>query len=270
MTRTRKGNVASMILAIDIGNSNMTVGLYTPTGELKFRSAVKTDKNTTRDQCALDLLGVFQLYAADIKLVSGAIVSSVVPPMTAAISGAIKMLTGKPPMIVGPGIKTGMNIRSETHNQLGADIVASSVAALHKYPGPIIVIDMGTATTMSVLNGSTYEGCVIIPGMRIAVEALSQRAAELPHISIEPPPSILGRNTIDAMRAGVLYGHAAMLDSMIERLEEASKPAETVVMTGSTGGMIRKYCKRDILYDANLLLDGLYFLYQKNLDRYRK
>jgi len=134
----------------------------------------------------------------------------------------------------------------------------------------LIVIDMGTATTMSVLSGTTYLGCVIIPGVRIAVEALSQCAAELPHISIEPPPSILGRNTIDAMRSGVLYGNAAMLDNMIERLEEASQPAATVVMTGGNGHMIRKYCKRDIIYDANLLMDGLFLLYQKNADRLKK
>ncbi|MEG2000006.1 MAG: type III pantothenate kinase, partial [Evtepia sp.] len=218
----------------------------------------------TKDQCALDLLGVFRLYGADIKKVSGAIVSSVVPPLTAAISDAIAMLIGKAPLIVGPGLKTGMNIRSETHNQLGADIVASSVAALQKYPEPLIVIDMGTATTMSVLIGSTYEGCVIIPGMRIAVEALSQRAAELPHISIEVPPSILGRNTIDAMRSGAFYGHVAMLDSMIVRLETASKPAATVVMTGKNAVNIWKYCEHTIKYDPNLRMDGLYLLYQKN------
>ena len=259
-----------MILAIDIGNSNMTIGLYTAQGEQRFRSALKTDKNTTRDQCAVDLLDVFRLYNAEIKQVTGSIVSSVVPPMTAPIMGAIKLLTGKAPMIVGPGIKTGINILAEIHNQLGADIVASSVAALNKYPAPLIVIDMGTATTMSVLSGTTYLGCVIIPGVRIAVEALSQCAAELPHISIEPPPSILGRNTIDAMRSGVLYGNAAMLDNMIERLEEASQPAATVVMTGGNGHMIRKYCKRDIIYDANLLMDGLFLLYQKNADRLKK
>lgn len=259
-----------MILAIDVGNSLVTIGLYDQGGQLQFCSAVKTDKDKSKDQCAMDLIGVFQLYGADIKKVDGAIIASVVPPMTMALSRAIRQLIGQPPMVVGPGIKTGLNIRSETHNQLGADIVASSVAALHKYAAPMIVIDMGTATTMSVLNGSTYEGCVIIPGLRIAVEALSQQAAELPHISIEPPTSILGRNTVDAMRAGVLYGNAAMLDSMIERLEEASRPAETVVMTGAHGSLIRKYCKRDLVYDGNLLMDGLYLLYQKNVDRRKR
>ncbi|MCI5690198.1 MAG: type III pantothenate kinase [Clostridiales bacterium] len=259
-----------MILTIDIGNTTMTMGLYTPEGELQFRGSIKTDKNKTRDQIAIDLLDMFHLYRADIRGISGAVVSSVVPPMTSAMADAIEQLSGIRPMIVGPGVKTGMNILAEVHNQLGADIVASSVAALQKYPQPIIVIDMGTATTLSYLGESTYKGCVIIPGVRIAVEALSGRAAELPHISLEEPPSIFGRSTIDAMRSGVLFGNAGMIDSMIERMEEAAKPVATVVMTGGNASLIQKYCKREILIDENLLLDGLYYLYQKNHDRRRK
>lgn len=259
-----------MILAIDIGNSNMTVGQYSPQGTLKFCATIKTVKDSTRDQCAIDLLNIFRLYGADMKEVSGTIISSVVPPLTINLSRAVKLLTGQLPLVVGSGIKTGINIMGETHGQLGADIVASSVAALQKYDSPMILIDMGTATTMSLLNGNTYEGCVIIPGLRIGAEALSQRAAELPHISLEPPTSLLGRNTIDAMRSGVLYGHAAMLDNMIARIEEASRPAVSVVMTGSNGVIVRKYCKRDIVYDANLLMDGLFLLYQKNAQRFRR
>ena len=123
---------------------------------------------------------------------------------------------------------------------------------------------MGTATTISYLSKNTFEGCVIIPGVRIAVEALSGRAAELPHIALEEPTSILGRSTIEAMRAGALYGNAGMIDSVIQRMEEAAKPAAAVVMTGSQAEMIRKYCKRSIVYDENLILDGLYALYKKN------
>ena len=244
-----------MILTVDIGNTTMTMGLYTPEGVLQFRGSIKTDKNKTRDQIAIDLLDMFQLYQADIRDVTGAVVSSVVPPMTGAMADAIRQLSGVRPMIVGPGVKTGMNILAEVHNQLGADIVASSVAALQKYPQPIIVIDMGTATTLSYLGESTYKGCVIIPGVRIA---------------LEEPPSIFGRSTIDAMRSGVLYGNAGMIDSMIQRMEEAARPVATVVMTGGNAALIQKYCKREILIDENLLLDGLYYLYQKNLDRRRK
>ena len=241
-----------MILTIDIGNTAITMGLFTPEGRLQFRGSLKTDKNKTRDQIAIDLLDMFHLYRSDLQGITGAVISSVVPPMT-----------------IGPGVKTGMNILAEIHNQLGADIVASSVAAIQKYPQPIIVIDMGTATTFSYLSESTYKGCVIIPGVRIAVEALSGRAAELPHISLEQPPSIFGRSTIDAMRSGVLYGNAAMIDGMIQRMEAEAKPVATVVMTGGNAEMIQPHCKRKILIDENLLLDGLYYLYQKNHERRR-
>lgn len=259
-----------MILAIDVGNTNLTVALYTLDGGIQFRSTIKTVKDSTKDQCAINLLDVFRLYDASIESVSGTIISSVVPPLTADLVSAVNLLTGKMPIVVSSGIKTGLNIIAETHGQLGADIVASSVAAIQRYPSPLIVIDIGTATTLSVLNGNTYEGCVIIPGIRTGVVALSQRAAELPHISIEPPASIMGRNTVDAMRSGAVYGHAAMIDGMIERLEEASKPAATVIMTGGHGVLLQKYCKREVVFDDNLRMDGLYFLYIKNTQKNRR
>ena len=264
----KQGDTA-MILTIDIGNTAITMGLFTPEGRLQFRGSLKTDKNKTRDQIAIDLLDMFHLYRSDLQGITGAVISSVVPPMTSSMAGAVEQLSGVRPMIVGPGVKTGMNILAEIHNQLGADIVASSVAAIQKYPQPIIVIDMGTATTFSYLSESTYKGCVIIPGVRIAVEALSGRAAELPHISLEQPPSIFGRSTIDAMRSGVLYGNAAMIDGMIQRMEAEAKHVATVVMTGGNAEMIQPHCKRKILIDENLLLDGLYYLYQKNHERRR-
>ena len=268
-SKNRKQGDTAMILTIDIGNTAITMGLFTPVGRLQFRGSLKTDKNKTRDQIAIDLLDMFHLYRSDLQGITGAVISSVVPPMTSAMAGAVEQLSGVRPMIVGPGVKTGMNILAEIHNQLGADIVASSVAAIQKYPQPIIVIDMGTATTFSYLSESTYKGCVIIPGVRIAVEALSGRAAELPHISLEQPPSIFGRSTIDAMRSGVLYGNAAMIDGMIQRMEAEAKPVATVVMTGGNAEMIQPHCKRKILIDENLLLDGLYYLYQKNHERRR-
>ena len=219
-----------MILTIDIGNTAITMGLFTPEGRLQFRGSLKTDKNKTRDQIAIDLLDMFHLYRSDLQGITGAVISSVVPPMTSAMAGAVEQLSGVRPMIV---------------------------------------IDMGTATTFSYLSESTYKGCVIIPGVRIAVEALSGRAAELPHISLEQPPSIFGRSTIDAMRSGVLYGNAAMIDGMIQRMEAEAKPVATVVMTGGNAEMIQPHCKRKILIDENLLLDGLYYLYQKNHERRR-
>lgn len=255
-----------MVLAIDVGNRTTTVGLFTPEGKLQFRASLATRKGATRDQCAIDLSQVFSLYKRDPKCVSGCIISSVVPPMTAAICGAAEFLTGKPPMLMSPGVKTGLNIRSDVHGQMGTDIVAASVAAIAKYSSPIILVDMGTAIALSVLIGSTYEGCVLLPGVNVALEALSDQAAELPHISIEPPASILGRNTVDAMRAGVVYGNACLIDGMIDRLEEASAPAATIVATGSAGAEILRYCKHNIVYDADLLLNGLYLIYKKSTE----
>lgn len=259
-----------MVLAIDVGNSTIVIGLFDRSGKLALRSTLATSRSSTVDQYAVHILEAFHLHGADIKLVSGAIIASVVPPLTATIADALKLLIGKLPMIVGPGVKTGLNIRAEMHNQLGADLVSSAVAALQKYPSPVIVIDMGTATTMMVIINATFEGCVIIPGVHVALQALSEHAAELPHISIDPPASMIGRNTIEAMRSGIVYGNAGMLDSMIERLEEVTAPAATVVATGGNAAKILPYCKRKIIYDQNLLLEGLYLLYQKNAERYRK
>lgn len=255
-----------MVLAIDVGNSTTTVGLFDDRGALRFRSNLTTHKGATRDQCALDLEGVFRLYSQDLRSVTGSVISSVVPPVTSAICGAVELLTARAPLLMGPGVKTGLNIKSDVHAQMGTDIVAYSVGAVAKYPGPVIVVDMGTAVTLSYLRGNTYEGCVIMPGVRVSLEALSDRAAELPHISIEPPPSIMGHNTVDAMRAGVVYGSAGMVDGMIERMEGEGGPAATVVGTGNAAPDILKYCKRNILYDADLLLDGLYLIFKKNTE----
>ena len=262
--------MAQLVLTIDIGNSTTSIGLYGPDGKLRFRSDLATSRNTSQDQCAISLMGVFTLYQADIQAVTGTIMSSVVPSVTGAMFKAIRMLTGKAPMVMGPGVKTGLNIKSDIHTQMGSDIVACSVAAIAKYPSPVIVIDMGTAVTMSYLRGNTYEGCVIMPGIRVSLEALSERAAELPHISIAQPPSIFGHNTVDAMRSGVVYGNASMIDGMIQRLEDASAPAAAVVATGGNTLAVLRECKRDILYDVDLLLDGLHLVYRKNIEAKQK
>lgn len=260
-----------MILTIDIGNSNTSIGLYGLDGKQIFVSSVETRPGSSRDRCAMDLLGAFGLYGADCKAVSGAIISCVVPPLESAMTEAVAFLTGKRPLTVGPGIKTGLNIRSDLHNQLGSDMVACCVGALAKYPSPVIVIDMGTATTFSLLRDGVYDGCAILPGVRLGLEALSDHAAALPHISLEAPASPLGRNTIDAMRAGVIFGSAAMLEGMIARFESAcGQEAAAVVATGGNAPLILPHCRRAITYDQQLLLDGLHLLYVKNAEKYRK
>lgn len=254
-----------MILAIDIGNTITSIGLFTEKGKLAFLSALETDKKKTQDQCCIDLLGVFGLYQGDVHQVKGAILSSVVPPITGNMTTAVIRLTGVKPLIVGPGLKTGMNIKADVHNQLGSDIVASSVAAFSKYEAPIVVINLGTAITFSYLSENAYEGCAIKPGVRLALDALSERAAQLPHISMDGNVNPLGRNTVDAMRTGILIGNAGAIDRMIESMEAAAgKAAKTIVATGEEAGQMLRYCRHEIREDHNLLMDGLFLLYKKN------
>lgn len=257
-----------MILTIDIGNTNTNVGVYEPEGTLVFVSALETHRNKTRDQWAIELMSVLRLYGQEAREITGAILCSVVPPVTSVMASAVAKITGVAPIILGPGVKTGLNIKTEIHTQLGADIVAAAVAALRKYTAPIILIGMGTATTISLISRKhAFEGCAIFPGVRIALEALSQRSAQLPHISIDKPASVIGKNTIDSMCAGVVYGNAGMLDSMIDRIEAETEPAATVVGTGGNARFILRYCRRYILYDANITLEGLYHIYTKNMDK---
>lgn len=177
-----------MLLAIDIGNSNISVGLFDQKRDLKFLSSIDTDSRKTADQISIDLMNIFSLYQYDLRDVSGAIFSSVVPPINFMMAKALTRLLGKPPMIVGPGVKTGLNIRMEIHNQLGADLVAGAVAALDKYPTPIIMIDMGTATTISYISSRrSYEGGLMFPGVRLSLDALSDHTAQLPDISCSTP-----------------------------------------------------------------------------------
>lgn len=257
-----------MILAIDIGNIRTTIALFTEEGALSFQSELETDAKMTDDRCALDLMGVFQLYRAELTDVKGSILSSVVPPITVSYVRTLRRLTGRSPLVVGPGLKTGLNIKAEIHNQLGSDIVAASVAAAALYPTPAIVINSRTAVTFSYLSERTFEGCAIMPGMDIGLEALSRHGAQLPQISVARVDTPLGRNTVDSMRAGVLYGYSGAFDRVIQSLEEAAgAPAVTVVSTGSQTPELYRLCRREIRYDHDLLVKGLYLLYRKNTRR---
>jgi len=255
-----------MLLAIDIGNSTISVGLFDGDRELKFLSSIDTDGSKTADQISIDLMNIFALYHHDLKDVTGAIFSSVVPGINFMMEKALTRLLGKPPMMVGPGVKTGLNIRMEVHNQLGADIVASAVAALEKYPAPIIMVDMGTATTISYISGKrTYEGGLMFPGVYLSMNALSEQAALLSNIALEHPKKLIGKNSEDCMRSGIVYGTAAMLDGIIDRIR-AMIPGEepTVVATGSPAAVITRYCRNPVTYDKYLLMEGLWTIYQKN------
>ncbi len=254
-----------MLLAIDVGNSNISVGLFAAKQDMKFLASMDTDQRKTADQICIDLIHIFQLYHYDLKDVTGAIFSSVVPPMNFMLNKALTRLLGKPPMMVGPGVKTGLNIRMEVHNQLGADLVANAVAALDKYPTPIIMIDMGTATTVSYISSHrSYEGGLMFPGVGVSLSALSNHTAQLPNISLQHPKALIGKNTEDCMRSGIIYGTAGMLDGIIDRICETMDETPTIVATGNTAPVIVRYCRNKVLYDKYLLMEGLYHIYEKN------
>lgn len=254
-----------MILAIDIGNSNIVIG-GVQNDEILFEARIRTESTKTSDQYCVDLkilLDVYQVCIADIE---GAIIASVVPQVLNSMQTAIKKLTGKQCLVVGPGLKTGLNIRIENPSQTGADLVVGCVAALREHKPPMIVIDMGTATTMVVLDetGALVGGC-ISPGVKISLDALTERTALLPGLQLDQPKKAIGRNTIDCMRSGIMMGSAAMIDGMIDRMEEELGQKTTVVATGGISKFVLPLCKKEIIYDKNLLIKGLVALYRENI-----
>lgn len=255
-----------MLLAIDVGNSNTSVGLFDKGKNLKFLASLDTDSRKTADQISVDLMNLFMLYRFHYTEVSGAILCSVVPPLNFMMEKALTRLLGRPPMVVGPGVKTGLNIRMPVQTQVGADIVADAVSALEKFSPPIITIDMGTATTIGVISqGRNYEGGLLLPGVNVSLEALSRRAAQLPDISLQHPKSLIGKTTEDCMRSGIVYGTAGMLDGVIDRIREDFPGQKlSVVATGGNAPVIVRYCRNPIIYDKYLLMDGLWTIYQKN------
>lgn len=253
-----------MLLAIDIGNSNIVIGCMNGTNiENEFRIA--TDRVKTSDQYCIDLKNVLSLCDISVSQIDGVIISSVVPPLLNSFRTAVMKLTGKRPMVVGPGIKTGLNIQIDNPAQIGSDLIVAAVAALKEYPAPLMIIDMGTATTISVIDQNrTYIGGCICPGVRISAEALSSGTALLPGINLDAPKRAIGRNTIDCMQSGIMLGAAAMLDGLIDRMEEELGQSATVVATGGISKFVIPMCRRKILYDRNLLLKGLAILYSQN------
>lgn len=253
-----------MLLAIDIGNSNIVLGCIEG-HTIVHEARLATDLIKTSDQYCMDLKNLLSLYDIDRTMIEGVIISSVVPPVLNSFKTAVMKLTGIKPMVVGPGIKTGLNILMDNPAQIGSDLVVASVAALREYPAPIIIIDMGTATTMCVIDANrAYIGGCICPGVRISSEALTARTAQLPGISLEAPKRAIGKNTVDSMQSGIMLGTACMLDGMIGRMEEELGQPATVLATGGIARFVIPMCRRKVIYDRNLLLKGLMFLYENN------
>ncbi|MDO5602691.1 MAG: type III pantothenate kinase [Oscillospiraceae bacterium] len=253
-----------MILAVDIGNTHIVVGCLTKEGAA-LKARIAADRLKTQDEYALILENLLRLHGLQGQTMEGGIVSSVVPGLTAALRGAVTTVTGKMPLTVGAGLKTGLNIRMDTPGELGADLVVSAVAALEKYPRPTLIFDMGTATTMSLLDKSgSYVGGLIVPGVQLSLDALAGRASQLPHVGLEKPKGLIGTNTQDSMKAGAVYAGASMLDGLVDRVNELLETPVTAVATGGIAGMILPYCKREICFDPDLMLRGLWLLYCKN------
>lgn len=253
-----------MILTIDVGNTNVVLGCV-ENGVVISRSRLATKTNDLPNDYALKMRQSFEFDGVDYHAFEGAILSSVVPQVNRAIRSAVRKLTGLECMMVTAGIKTGINVKIDDPGTLAGDIITGTVGAVALYEPPIIIIDMGTATTMVVVDKEgAYIGGAIIPGVNLSYEALSQGASLLPSIAIEAPKKCIATNTVDSMKSGAVYGTAALIDGMIDRMEEELQSDATVVATGGLSGGVIPYCKHEIHHEPDLLLKGLAILYQKN------
>ena len=254
-----------MLLTIDVGNTNIAMGAFDGE-ELRFVARLATERARTEDQYAVELKSIFALNAVDPSELDSSVLGSVVPELTAALCGAVQRLTGTRPLVLSPGVRTGLNIRTDNPAEVGADLVAGAVGAVARYEMPCLVLDLGTATKISVLDkDGAFQGCTISPGVSISLEALSARTSQLPSISFKTPACVIGRNTVDSMQSGTVFGVSSMLDGMCDKIEaELGEPVRTVVATGGLSGNIVKSCRRNVLIDPNLVLAGLRLIYLKN------
>ena len=255
-----------MILALDVGNTHTVMGLMDD-GEIRNVTRMASDTGKTEFEYAVMIDALLGFSKLSIENVSGAIISSVVPPITSTLSKAVEIVTGIKPMVVGAGLKTGVNIRIDNPSETGSDLVVAAAAALKYYRPPMIIIDMGTATTISVIDrDGSFIGGAIAPGVMLSLNALTDGASLLPKINLEPPGKSIGRNTVDCMKSGGVLGAASMLDGMIDRMQaELGTKDMTIIATGGISGSIIPLCTHKIEIEENLLLKGLYVIYEKNV-----
>ena len=254
-----------MILTIDVGNANIVIGLV-KNEKILFDAKLRTDITKTSDEYCIDLKMLMDVYKIQPEQIQGSIIASVVPQVLNSMQSAVRKLTGKSALVVGPGLKTGLNIQIENPSQTGADLVASAVAALQEHSAPLIIVDMSSTTTMTVLDkNGTLIGGSIGPGVKMSLDALTDRTALLPGLQLDQPKKVIGRNTIDCMRSGVMLGAACMVDGMVDRMEQELGYRATVIATGSIARFIVPMCRRDVIYDKDLLVKGLAELYRENV-----
>ena len=253
-----------MLLAIDIGNTNLVIGCIKE-DQILFKVRIATDRTRTSDQYGVEIKNMVEAFGVKISEISDCIISSVVPPVFNSVrTGLIKVL-GKQPMVVGPGLKTGLNIHMDVPSQVGSDRIVIAVAALAEFQAPLILMDLGTATTIEVVEPENrYMGGVIVPGVRVSLDALTSRAAQLPGISLDRPKNVIGKNTVDCMRSGMMYGTAAMIDGLVDRIEEELGHSSTLIATRGMAQFISQLCRHENIIDKDLLLKGLNIIYKKN------
>jgi len=253
-----------MILVVDIGNTNIVIGCVEGKNIL-FRERLSTAHRATKLEYSVLFKTAFDMYGIDYKNIDGAIISSVVPSVTNVVKEAIENLCKINVMVVGPGVKTGVSIVIDNPAQLGSDLVVDAVASVEEYSVPQIVIDLGTATTVSAIDkDKRFLGGAILPGVAVSHDALIGKTAQLPKVAFEKPKKIIGSNTIDSIKSGILYGNAGAIDGIIERFEEELGEKCTVIATGGLAKVIVPLCKREIIVDEDLLLKGLMLIYEKN------
>lgn len=253
-----------MILAVDIGNTNIVIGCID--GEkIAFEERLYSDLKKTELEYAISFKTVLEIYEIDLGQIQGGIISSVVPPITATVRHAAEKIIGKQILEVGPGVKTGLDIKIDNPAQLGPDLAVGAVAGIAEYGCPLAVVDMGTATTITVVNAKRQViGGMIMPGVGPSLDSLITRTSQLPKISMEAPKHFIGSNTVDCMKSGIIYGTAAGLDGMIQRVEEELGQPVKVVATGGMAQYIIPHCRKQIVLDDELLLKGLKMIYDRN------
>jgi type III pantothenate kinase len=254
-----------MILVMDVGNTNIVLGIYDG-NKLLYHWRMATDREKTSDEYGMFMANLFnheKLYAKDIEAV---VVASVVPPIMYSLEHAIKKYFGVNPIIVGPGTKTGINVRTENPREVGADRIVNAVAASEIYGGPLIIIDFGTATTLCAISSKgEYIGGVICPGVKISAEALFQRAAKLPRIELNKPDTVIGRNTVASMQSGIIFGYVGQVDYLVRRIKK--EMGEDNIKVIATGGLARVIATESETIDeinGMLTFEGLRIIYERN------
>jgi type III pantothenate kinase len=254
-----------MMLAVDIGNTNIVLGVYRKR-ELLHHFRLSTARQSTVDEYGVLIHNLFHMSNISFKDVEGVIISSVVPPLVQVIVEMCVKYIGKDPLLVGPGIKTGLNLRYENPREVGADRIVNAVAAIEQYKCPLVVVDFGTATTFDCIDaGANYLGGAIVPGLGISTEALYQRASKLPRIELEKPKKVIGRNTVHAMQAGIIFGYAGQVEGIVRRIkQEMNVPVLKVIATGGLAPLIAG--ETDCIDEVNpmLTLEGLRIIYDRN------